>query len=194
MSEVINPNEHTSESLDDVLRRYQGWLTKTAKGMVRFAPMYEWEDVAQEGAMGIVRAYASYDGTHAHTTGFDGWLMFKARCAMLDVFKLRYMKDQRVDVPIRDRSGVDSYYDLWERLTGGETVDFDASMVTREILSAVAELPDDQRKYVIARFYMGLNEREMTQYMGIGRPANKYWHGRYSAKKRLAEKLNHLAI
>lgn len=66
-------------------------------------------------------------------------------------------------------------------------VDNDLSYHYREIERAVASLPDGQRKYVLLRFWAGLNTKEIDQEFGY--TASSLWT---KAKNRLRLELLHL--
>lgn len=165
---------------DDILREYLGWLRKTAGNMIGFGDP-SLDDLVQEGYIAMWRALKNFDRSKG---SLPAWLTAKAHWRMLEVVQRR----RSIDVTLDDVDEDDlAAPDLIERI--------EIAYHDGEIARAISELSSQQRRYVIARFWLGLSGKEMVELGVFGYDPSALWTSRKNgARWKLQETLRHLAV
>lgn len=176
---------------DEILERYRGWLFKVAFEMTASKPWLK-DDLAQEGHIAMWRALKTFDeskGTLPH------WLTKCARWRMGEVLRRHELwtgtdnqrGHERFDPPIAVDPQTPTYVDAL--VDGGEIID---KVLSRyhdgDIARALDELTDEQREYVIRRFWK--DESYTDLFLHFKRNPSDLWK---IAKVKLAKELEHLA-
>jgi len=159
--------------LDD-LREWIPWLRKVAQGIDYDAA----EDLAQEGMIALWKAQKTHDPARGP---LNWWLKFKAHGRMLDVWKASL----KVDVPAED-----------DDLDCAVWIDLDSIQVAYhhgELYEALQTLTERQREYVYMRFWRQATGKELVAHFGYA-PGALWTHATSGARKKLREKLQHMAV
>ena len=172
--------------IEDMVR--EGWFIKVAKHLCRNWPEIDCQDIAQDGAIAGFKAVDTFRDDAGIST-LRGWIKYKSEYAMLDSIKTVVRRSK-----FRSFYSIHDYDDILTQ-TSAEfyTNATHVSLISGDIVEAVDSLPHEQRKYVIARFFEGANEREISGIMGHNRSAAKFWWGASNARHRLSRQLKHLA-
>ena len=171
--------------VEDMVR--EGWYAKVAKLSCRNWPEIDWQDIAQEGVIAGFKAVETFR-VGAGISTLRGWVKYKSEYAMMDAVKAVARRSKfRSPLPVLE-------YGPWVETEPEQYTNIThVSLVSGDIAKAVNSLPQDQRKYVVARFFEGANEREISSIMGHNRSAAKFWWGSSNARQRLSKQLKHLA-
>jgi RNA polymerase sigma factor (sigma-70 family) len=131
------------------VRRFQSRVYGLALTMLRDPELAE--DVAQETFLRAWRHAGTYDARRGRV---PTWLLTIARNAALDRARMRSVTpvDPNVIVAELDRTGRDEGVDVPER---------------DRLRSAVAELPQDQRRALVLAMYAGRTAREISELDGV---------------------------
>lgn len=176
---------------DEILERYRRWIFKVANEMCGSKPWLI-DDLAQEGHIAMWKALKTFDeskGTLPH------WLTKCARWRMGEVLRRRELwtgtdnqrGHERFDPPIAVDPQSATYIDAIT--DGAEIID---KVLSRyhdgDISRALDELTEQQRDYVIRRFW---NDESYTDlFMHFRKNPSDLWK---TAKPKLAKELAHLA-
>lgn len=181
--------------LGDELR---GWLGSTARALLtkRQNRRISAEDLAQEGWIAMWRVLDKVDSCRGDGMGL---LKVAARRRMIDVLRSEYVytKSGRstprdVEIPVSTLVEAESDIEatVWSRLAFADNADaLVLAYHEGEIWDAVHSLPEDERRYVILRFYRGFTHTESMVYLGRNTKTGSLW---CQAKARLQHKLAHL--
>lgn len=173
--------------IEQILEANQGWLQKTARGIIGRSTDSDEEDLIQEGRITMWRALVSYDP--AKSPNRDAWIKFRARNAMLKiVMRPRWQERPNPHDP-------ETWYDRYD-LPNSLNLNIESLMLAYhddEIVQAIARLSPGQRKYVLARFWSGLTDSEMIEAGLFTYDAHAMWtSARNGARQKLAMALSHL--
>lgn len=185
--------------LDQILRDYHGWLYKTAISLVGSSSPYL-DDLVQEGRIAMWRALETYNPKRGL---LEKRLTFKARSRMVDIVdKNRSLTGQpsrrkgREGISEPDTISLDK-----ERGEGVTLLDLipspdilvnlstdDKNKKEQDVAQALDNLTDNQRKFILAKFWDNTNEWSMKEIFGYS-PSPKMREGAY---KKLRKELAHL--
>jgi RNA polymerase sigma factor (sigma-70 family) len=178
-----------------LLAQLQPLLRRSAAGMLgpehqRFA-----EDMAQEAWLQVWRVLGRYDGDEA---GLVPWCMAVARNRMRNFIDSEILAqkhggpgEQAVKEKRAPLTLVGDVTELFE--AADREVELDLAYHRGEIWAAIDGLTETQRRYVVARFWFGLERGELARAIGQQsiRNSGALWRNRIRPK--LAEQLAHLA-
>lgn len=193
------------ESDEAIIDSYTKWLHKVAND---YLPLWHerHDDVVQEGRIAMWRALATYDATKG---SLPSWLTTAAKQRMKDVSfgrgrptgheEMRGSREVEVDVSLDAlaEDGIEMMLTAHDSLSGVE-IAYHAG----EIAEALDSLSPAQRRYVIGRFWCGLDpssrEPGMREFVDLVPEMRKrhLWAGsskQVGARDRLAQRLLHLA-
>ena len=181
---------------DEILRPYLPWLRTVAGNLLGFdSPGIQ--DLMQEGYIEMWKALKRYD---AKAGPLDYWLKFKASNRMKTIAIRAHDHPERepayLDEPVySDPAATVSLGDLIEDLGASELLDkIDIAYHHGEIAAAIDRLSPQQKRYVIARFWLGLTGNEMIQLGVFGYDPSALWNSpRNGARLKLRQELAHLA-
>lgn len=182
------------DSLDvsEVIRRFERWTFALANDQVgRASP--DNDDVVQEGRIAVWHAAERADGR----PGTPNYIATAARWRMREVISRGTWTGRettrgkpsdpigRETVPLDELSvqAVLEAADLLHRV--------ELAYHYGEIHQAIAALSDDQRRYVVMRFWYRMSEPEMRPYLSCD--PGWCWRGRDGARAVLRRSLGHLA-
>lgn len=200
-----------NQTLADCLPDYRRWLYRVAHDLTAsYAGHYTAvaaDDLVQEGYVAMFRALDTYDPGRG---ALPSWLTGAARLRMREVASGHSPQSSNLPAdrttsrpPIVDSTDrmAEHDSDLLDQLTttgdGLDGVVF--AYHDGEIAQAIDRLPPAQRRYVLARFYAGLDPTSRQPDMRalvnlVPELADRHlWGGRNGAKERLARDLAHLA-
>jgi RNA polymerase sigma factor (sigma-70 family) len=165
---------------DDTLREYLNWLRKTAGNMIGFGDP-RLDDLIQEGYIAMWRALGTFSPDRG---ALPAWLTYKAHGRMQEF--LRRAKN----VPCTDLDAAPE-----EALAAPDLIDsLSLAYHDGEIAQAISHLSPAQRRYVTARFWLGLSGKEMRELGVFSYEAHSLWASPVNgARKKLAAELSHLA-
>lgn len=163
------------DKLAALLGDYRSWLYRLASQMATGADV---DDLAQEGAIAMWRATKTYDESKGPIAG---WLTMKARYRMLECAARRKPPDMSLEAG-RGEDGLS----LADLIAGPDLMSSTELAYHRgQILAALNALTPAQRKYVVARFWNGMNTRELTELFGYD-PGGLWRSARNGARGKLA--------
>jgi RNA polymerase sigma factor (sigma-70 family) len=131
------------------VRRFQGRVYGLALTIVRQPPIAE--EVAQETFVRVFRHAGNYDARKGRVST---WLLSIARNLAIDVTRMK-----RLD-PV-DPEVIAAELSLTSRQAPADEVDLQPDE-RDQLRSAIAELPDDQRRALVLAAYMGRTAREIS--------------------------------
>lgn len=200
VSEVLFHDEFIT--VDELLPRFRKWLYAVAYG-IGADPLHI-DDIVQEGYIAMWRALKTHDAGKGTVTT---WITNAARMRMLDMLKRGRPLGhdaRRGVVTVEDRVTPDSLDQLME--DGGAEVASLSHHVLDDIVSAyhrgaivkaINDLPALQRRYVVLRFWAGMDTGAIAHSLDLPlRAAGYLWTGAGSepgARTRLAQALAPLA-
>lgn len=194
----------TDEDVDLTLAGYTKWLHTVANSLLHYADARH-EDLVQEGRIAMWKALATFDPSKG---ALPTWLTNAAKVRMREMAhghgqptgreatrgKSEVKAVASVDALMEE--GVESVLGAVDALEGVEE-----SYHHGEIWAALEALSDSQRRYVIARFWVGLDPSsrepgQMELRKMVPEISKRYlWTGsskQVGARDRLAERLAHL--
>lgn len=209
MSATIRPAA-ASDRVAEVLPEYRAWLYRTAYDLLPDDSPYV-DDLAQEGGIAMWRALGTYDPAKG---GLAGWLTTAARQRMR---ALAWGHDrwigheaQRGKQTVESTVSLDAILD--PEAGGDDGVLLEAAELLEgvelayhqgEIAAALDTLSPAQRRYVVGRFWLGLDPtsrapgmKEACALVPEMKRGSSLWlgtTGQRGARDRLAEALAHLA-
>lgn len=173
-----------------MIEDYNDWASRMAHQMMgddlHPGTAMDWQDLRQEALIAAWRADAAFDPTRSPNR--EAFVKWKARGAAKDVLRAREKHAVH--------RGVDDSEDVMLRMASEDPSVLDQVIEAYhagEIAKALDLLTPKQREYVIARFWHGMSEAELTQLFGYG--PRGLWGaptGRGGARRKLAVALAHL--
>ena len=196
---------------DEIIGNYEGWLYKVA-GQILSPTDSGLEDLVQEGRVALWQALESWDASKGAQ---PSWLTTKARYRMVEVatgkrytgqpkrlhggYGAEEPKHMRsLDEPIATHGGTAAYRN---DVTLADTVPDPSNLIDRadmaahrgEIAAARRNLTPAQQRYVAARFYGQLSDREMVLAGLFSYDPHALWTSvKNGARGKLANELAHL--
>jgi RNA polymerase sigma factor (sigma-70 family) len=162
---------------DDILRDYLPWLRVVAGNLIGFENP-DVQDLVQEGYIAMWKAIKSFTPDKGK---LDWWLKFKAANRMKTLAIRRPLPDDE----LQDWSLDIAAPDLLDQI--------DIAYHHGEIAAAIDRLTPQQKRYVIARFWLGLSGNEMQQLGVFTYDPSALWNSkRNGARWKLQEDLAHL--
>lgn len=188
-------------ALERILPDYRGWLYRVARDYGKSEMV---DDLAQEGYVAMWRALPTYDPAQG---ALPAYLTTAARNRMIDILRKGNWTgkpESRGSQPVEVVAHVDEWDDPDVLLGGVGMLDgVEIAYHEGEITAALNTLSPAQRRYVIARFWLGLDPKSREPAMKAlcalvpeMRRASSLWlgtHNQRGARDRLAEALAHLA-
>ncbi len=174
---------------DDLLRDYLPWLRVVAGNMIGFdSPLVQ--DLVQEGYIAMWKAIRSFVPGKGE---LDYWLKFKALNRMKTVSIRAREHPEREPLEL-DRPRTETGESLADMLEGPDLLDqIDIAYHHGEIAAAIDRLSPAQKRYVIARFWLGLSGNEMRQLGVFPYDPSALWNRSGSgARWKLQKELAHL--
>lgn len=175
---------------DEILRDYLPWLRVVAGNLLGFDDP-GLQDLVQEGYIAMWKAIRSYRPSSGK---LDYWLKFKAHHRMLTLSTRSREKTQpdSLDAPYQDGLTLG---DILEDVAAVELLDkIEIAYHNGQIAAAVGRLTPSQKKYVIARFWLGLTGNEMVLLGVFSYDPSALWNSkRNGARWKLQSELQHLA-
>jgi RNA polymerase sigma factor (sigma-70 family) len=191
------------EALDAVLPNYRGWLYRVAAGFERPDLV---DDLVQEAYVAMWRSLPKYDPKLGH---LPSYLTTVARNRMIDVLRRGTWTgkpENRGSRPVEEVAHIDEFDNPDVLLGAVDSLDgVEIAYHDGEIAAALDTLTPSQRKYVVARFWLGLDPASREPAMRAlcalvpeiqGDRGRALWRGsskQRGARERLAEALAHLA-
>jgi RNA polymerase sigma factor (sigma-70 family) len=173
---------------DEILRDYLPWLRKVAGGMLGFDDP-GLDDLVQEGYIEMWRALRRWDSGRGP---LDYWLKFKSSNRMKTVSTRAHEKAVLASIDALHTDHGDTLADLLEAPDVLERIEL--AYHDGEIAAAIDRLTPQQRKYVLARFWLGLTGNEMVQLGVFTYDPSALWNSKVNgARWKLQEDLKHLA-
>lgn len=168
-------------TLDELLPEYRGWLQKVAGTMIGFGDP-GLDDLVQEGYIAMWRALKSYEPSRG---SLPSWLTAKARWRMLEVVqRTKHVRFVELDEAPEEALAAPDLLDSLE-----------LAYHNGEIAEAISGLTPAQRRYVLARFWLGLSGNEMRQLGVFAYDPSALWNSKVNgARWKLQASLRHLAI
>ncbi len=174
---------------DELLRDYLPWLRVVAANLVgRDDP--DVQDLVQEGYIAMWKALKTFVPGKGE---LDYWLKFKAVNRMRTLVIRSYDHPERepvyLDQPRNEEGGT-----IADLLEGPDLLDqIDIAYHHGEIAAAIDRLTPAQRRYVIARFWLGLTGNEMRDLGVFNYDPSALWNRKGSgARWKLEQDLAHL--
>jgi RNA polymerase sigma-70 factor, ECF subfamily len=162
--------------LEELVLRYQDKAMHAAYLIVQDRPIAE--DVAQNA---FLQAYCKM-GQFDDSRPFGPWFL---RSVVNAAIKAAKRRDRSISLEDEDS---DSNLHLFEKLAGSlpspEAI-VERAEIRQQVKQSLEKLSSDQRAAVVLRYYLELNETQMTEEMH--RPATTINWWLHSAKKRLRE-------
>ena len=175
---------------DEILRDYLPWIRVVAGNLIGFDSP-DLQDLVQEGYIAMWHALRSFDGVKGP---LDYWLKFKGRSRMKTVSIRAHEHPERepLDLCAPCGGGDDTLADL---IHGPDIIEqTELAYHHGEIAVAVSQLSPQQRRYVIARFWLGLSGNEMVTLGVFAYDPSSLWNcKRNGARWKLQSALGHLA-
>jgi RNA polymerase sigma factor (sigma-70 family) len=176
---------------DEILRDYLPWLRVVAGNLAGFDSP-DLQDLVQEGYIAMWRALRTYDPASGK---LDYWLKFKAsnRMKTIAIRAAEHPEREPLDLDQPRTTEGDTLADLLE---GPDLIAaIDIAYHHGEIAAAIDRLTPQQRRYVIARFWLGLTGNEMVALGVFSYDPSALWNSkRNGARWKLQEELKHLAL
>jgi len=188
---------------DQIIAAYHKWLFKTASQMMP-ADSPDLEDLVQEGRIAMWLALKSYTRDKG---SLPAWLTLKAKYRMIEIVKGK----RATGAPSRlhgrnpatelQRTTLSLDAERGDGVTLADLISVDPIALDAaelayhqdEIARAIMELPDAQRRYVIARFFEAMTGREMQEAGVFNYEPSALWTSQKNgARKKLAAALAHL--
>jgi RNA polymerase sigma factor (sigma-70 family) len=170
---------------DDILRDYLPWLRTVASNML--SPGHEGvQDLVQEGYIAMWKAIRTYVPGKGQ---LDYWLKFKASHRMKTLAIRKPEALPSLDVPQNEEGGT-----LADLIEGPDLLSqIDIAYHHGEIAAAIDRLTPQQKRYVIARFWLGLSGNEMRELGVFAYDPSALWNSqRNGARRKLQKELAHL--
>lgn len=162
---------------NEILRPYLPWLRVVAGNMTDFGHP-DLPDLVQEGYIAMWRSLKTFN---PDLGALDAWLKFKAVNRMRTLVGRRKLPDEELPVWSLDIAAPD----LLEKI--------DIAYHHGEIAAAIDRLSPAQRRYVIARFWLGLTGNEMRELGVFNYDASALWNRMPTgARWKLQKELAHL--
>ena len=162
---------------DELLKDYLPWLRKVAGSMIGFGDPWV-DDLVQEGYIAMWRAIRSYNPAKGV---LDYWLKFNGSNRIRLLVGRRRLPDEELP----DWSLDIAAPDLLEQM--------EIAYHHGEIAQAIDNLSPQQKKYVIARFWLGLTGNEMVALGVFTYDPSALWNSkRNGARWKLEKELAHL--
>jgi RNA polymerase sigma factor (sigma-70 family) len=178
----------TGEPDDEILASYLPWLRVVAGNMLGFDSP-DLQDLVQEGYIAMWRALRSYDRGGGP---LDWWLKYKAGMRMKTVSIRAHEKVQPDSLDAPRTEGGEAYADLLEAPDLLERIEL--AYHHGEIGAAIDRLSPQQRRYVLARFWLGLSGAEMVELGVFAYDSSGLWNSKKNgARWKLEADLRHLA-
>lgn len=191
-----------NQTADDIIGKYNAWLYKTAGYLVGFGSPYL-EDLVQEGRIAMWRALDSFNGSKGSQ---PAWVTTKAKLHMIDVVTTRrwtgtpprlhgrnpHQEPRAISLDAERGDGVNladlaGYYPP-------ELAAADMAYHQEDINAAIMALPEAQRRYVIARFYLAMTTPEMIKAGYFGYDPSALWNSQKNgARNKLRKSLDYLS-
>jgi RNA polymerase sigma factor (sigma-70 family) len=168
---------------DEILRGYLGWLRVAAGNLTGFDSP-DLQDLVQEGYIAMWRALRTYNPAQGK---LDYWLKFKSLNRMKTI-AIRAAEHHGLH-PADDEAALEvlAAPDVLEQV--------EIAYHDGEIAAAIDRLAPQQRRYVIARFWLGLTGNEMVTLGVFSYDPSALWNSRRNgARWKLREDLKHLAL
>ena len=165
---------------DELLGEYLGWLRTVSSKLIAIWPKYaiDQQDLIQEGYIAMWKAIRSHKPGSAP---LDYWMKFQAHHRMKTVC-LRSHSEQPEEIPEWFDIAAP---DLLERV--------ELAYHHGEIAQAIGSLTPQQKKYVYARFWLGLSGNEMRELGVFNYDPSALWNSkRNGARWKLEKELAHL--
>ncbi len=169
---------------------YEQWAARMSRTMLgddlHPGTAYDWQDLQQEAMIAAWQAEQAFDPTRSPNR--EAFVKWKARNHAKTVLRAREKHAVH--------RGVDDSEDVLGQLLTEDPSVIDAVIEAYhagEVHRALDTLTPKQREYVIARFWEGLTEAELTARFGYG--PSGIWGaptGRGGARRKLAAALEHL--
>jgi RNA polymerase sigma-70 factor (ECF subfamily) len=159
--------------LEYLVRKYQVEAVRVAYMVCRDRPLAE--DIAQTAFINVFERIGSFDETRP----FRGWFLRSVVNAALTA-TTRSKRTVSLEKTLREDDA--SLARLDPALEG-----IDSAEVSDAISAALAQLPPQQRAAIVLRYYLGMNESEMSAYLNCA-PGTGRWH-LHMARRRLKKLL-----
>lgn len=179
---------------DEILRPYMPWLRTVACNLLGYTDVGV-QDLMQEGYIEMWKALRRYN---AAAGPLDYWLKFKASNRMKTIAIRAREHPERVPASLNQTVYSDptpvELGDILEDLGAAELLEtVDLAYHHGEIAAAINALSPQQRRYVIARFWLGLTGNEMIALGVFAYDPSGLWNSkRNGARWKLEEELKHL--
>lgn len=185
-------------NVNEVLANYDGWLHRRAYQLS--FNVEDREDVAQEGRIAMWKAIGTWDSDKG---ALPSWLTTHANYSMKECLSRRFWTGQAKRSPGSGRTAVQQEtYSLDKLLESPDGVEhlleaadmMDAALWAYhqgEIAEALDALSPAQRKYVVLRFWCGVQNGEMKLVYGYD-PSALWTSQKNGARLKLRTRLAHL--
>lgn len=179
--------------VSEVIERYERWVFKVVNEEVgRLA--HDNDDLVQEGRIAVWHAHERGDGR----PGTPNYITQAARWRIKNVIDRgtwtgRDTSRAKPSDPRAHRDDLVSLDDLSVQsiiAAAGLLEHVELAYHYGEIHQAIAELTEDERRYVVMRFWHGMNEPEMQPYFAVN--VGWVWRGHHGARAKLRARLEHL--
>lgn len=175
------------------LGEYRPWLYKVANRLL--SPGHpDLDDLVQEGYIAMWKAEKSFSPEKGK---MDWWLKFKAHRRMLTIVQRRRLEEDlslNKKVRVNNHGGTEESLELQDLLAAPDLLEsIEMAYHTGEIAEAIDSLSPAQRKYVYARFWLGLSGKEMQDLGVFGYDPSALWTRKSNgARDKLGKELAHL--
>jgi RNA polymerase sigma factor (sigma-70 family) len=177
---------------NDILREYLPWLRAVAANLTSPSDP-DLQDLVQEGYIAAWKALKSYDSAQGP---LDYWLKYKAHGRMKTLAIRGYGKEasRSLDEVVAGDLGPATLGDTLESLDGAELLEqVDMAYHSGEVADAISRLTPSQRRYVAARFWLGLSGKEMRELGVFSYDPSALWNQKKcGARWKLGAELAHL--
>lgn len=177
---------------DEELREYLPWLRKVATSLLPpWQPSID--DVVQEGYIAMWKAEKSFDPSRGK---LDYWLKMKAHRRMLTVVIRQGTPELSLNKDVSSgNGGSEEHWELQDFIAAPDLLgEVEMAYHHGEIAEAIDRLSPAQKRYVYARFWLGLSGREMREMGLFGYDPSALWNRKDTgAKVKLQRDLHRLA-
>jgi RNA polymerase sigma-70 factor, ECF subfamily len=160
--------------LEYLVRKYQVEAVRVAYMVCRDRPLAE--DVAQTAFINVFERIGSFDETRP----FRAWFLRSVVNAALTA-STRGKRTVSLENTLREDDAA------LARLDPALEEGIDSAEVSAAISAALAQLPPQQRAAIVLRYYLGMNESEMSAHLNCA-PGTGRWH-LHMARRRLKKLL-----
>lgn len=178
---------------NDILHGYLPWLRVVAGNLIGFEHP-DLQDLVQEGYIAMWKAIRNFK---AGSAPLDFWLKYNAHNRMKTVSVRWAARDvpDSLNEPVNCGAQDIELGDTIEDLTVSDLLEhIGIAYHYGQIAQAIDRLTPQQRKYVIARFWLGLSGNEMVELGVFTYDPSALWNSkRNGARWKLQEELKHLA-